>query len=122
MALIDPHGRHIHKLRVSITDACNFRCLYCMPEDAVFKPKTQLLTADEIRAICAGLVDLGIDEIRVTGGEPTIREEFEEIVLALSALPLKKLGHTSNGYLLDAKLPFLKETNCRHLNISLDSF
>jgi cyclic pyranopterin phosphate synthase len=121
LRLIDPHGRHIHKLRVQLTDACNYRCFYCMPENVRFSAAKDLLTAKEISDIVSGLVHHGIDEVRLTGGEPTLRRDFEDIVRGLSDLPLEKLGLTSNGYTLEAKLPFLQTTNCRNLNISLDS-
>lgn len=117
----DKYLRHIHKLRVQLTDACNFRCFYCMPENIKFKKRNELLSADEIINISSELVNLGIDEIRVTGGEPTIRAEFEEIMLGLSALPLNKLCLTTNGFNLTEKLDFLKTTNCHYINISLDS-
>lgn len=120
--LIDPHQRHIHKLRVQLTDACNFRCFYCMPENIKFKAKKDLLTPEEIYNICKILnKSFGVDEIRLTGGEPTIRPEFNEIVNLLSNLEVKKLGLTTNGYILNDKLDFLKSTNCKNINISLDS-
>ena len=117
----DKYLRHIHKLRVQLTDACNFRCFYCMPENIKFKKKSELLTKDQIISISSELVNLGIDEIRVTGGEPTIRQEFKEIVSGLSKLKLKKLGLTTNAFNLTEHLDFLKTTNCHYINISLDS-
>lgn len=119
--LVDSHNRWIHKLRVQLTDACNFRCFYCMPKDAKFLPPNELLSADEIVALCSALVDLGVDEIRVTGGEPTIRREFPEIIERLSDLSVSKLGLTTNGYVLSRHLEFLRTTRLRHINISLDS-
>ncbi|GIW21398.1 MAG: cyclic pyranopterin phosphate synthase [Candidatus Sericytochromatia bacterium] len=120
--LIDSYQRLIHKLRVQLTDACNFRCFYCMPLDMKFKPHSELLTSEEIYQICFILnQDFGIDELRITGGEPTIRPEFEEIVYKLSSLNLSKLGLTTNGFILDKKLDFLKTTECKNINISLDS-
>src|SRR3989338_5656150 len=119
--LVDVHGRRIHKLRVQLTDACNFRCFYCMPSIPEFLPSSALLSSDELIDICAILVDLGIDEIRISGGEPTLRKDFETIVDGLSGLPLRKLGLTTNGFLLGAKLDFLKQTRCQYINISLDS-
>ncbi len=117
----DKYLRHIHKLRVQLTDACNFRCFYCMPENVKFKKQPELLSKDKIVSISAELVNLGIDEIRITGGEPTIRKDFKEIVLGLSELPLKRLGLTTNGFNLVNHLTFLKNTNCQNINISLDS-
>ena len=119
--LRDAHGRHLHKLRVQLTDACQFRCFYCMPENAKFMPASRLMPAKDLVSICRNLVDCGVDEIRLTGGEPLLRKEFEEIVLGLSELPLKKLGLTTNGQLLKEKLNFLRSTKCQSLNISLDS-
>ncbi|MFN8576382.1 MAG: GTP 3',8-cyclase MoaA [Candidatus Sericytochromatia bacterium] len=120
--VIDSYQRHIHKLRVQLTDACNFRCFYCMPENIKFKPHKDLLTPKEIYDICSILnEDFGIDELRITGGEPTIRPEFEEIVNLLSQINTKKLGLTTNAFVLNEKLDFLKNTNCKNINISLDS-
>jgi len=119
--LIDPQGRLIHKLRLSLLDACNLRCLYCMPEEASFMDKSKLLSSLEIKQMCASLVSLGIDEIRLTGGEPTLRADLLEIVEELSKLPLKKLALTSNGIRTKELLPRLKKTNCHYLNFSLDS-
>lgn len=119
--LIDPHGRILHKVRVQLTDACNFRCFYCMPANIQFTPSAHLLSSHEFVDICSNLVDLGIDEMRVSGGEPTLRKDFEEIIAGLSRLPLLRLGLTTNGFFLREKLPFLKTTRCQHINISLDS-
>ncbi len=121
MLLQDTHGRHIHKLRVQLTDACNFRCFYCMPEGTRFLPTHELLTPSEIIQICSTLNTLGVDEIRVTGGEPTVRPEFSEIMTGLANIPWRKFGLTSNGYLLADKLSFLQDIGCHSLNISLDS-
>jgi len=119
--LIDTHERTLHKLRVQLTDTCNFRCFYCMPVKAKFMPPGKLLGAAELVDICSGLVALGINEIRLSGGEPTLRADFEGIVTGLSNLPLLKLGVTTNGFFLEGKLVFLKNTNCQHINVSLDS-
>src|SRR3989344_1536187 len=120
-ALVDAHGRQIHKLRVQLTDACNFRCFYCIPLTTEFLPSAALLSSGELLEICSALVDFGIDEIRVSGGEPTLRSDFEAIIEGLSNLSLGKLGLTTNGFLLDGKFDFLKQTRCQHINISLDS-
>ena len=121
MRLTDPHGRGIRKLRVQLTDACNFRCFYCMPLGTPFRPSNTLLAPDEIGEICASLHALGIEEIRVTGGEPTVRPGFDAIMAKLAAIPWRKFGLTTNGYLLQSKLPMLRDLGCRHINISLDS-
>lgn len=121
MRLIDPHGRGIRKLRVQLTDACNFRCFYCMPLGTPFRPSRSLMTESEIGAICTALHDLGIEEVRVTGGEPTIRPGFDGIMARLAAIPWRKFGLTTNGHVLESKLPLLRDLGCRHLNVSLDS-
>ena len=120
-SLVDPVGRVMRKLRVSLTDACQYRCFYCMPEDATFTPPSQLLTPAEYGSICGELVARGIEELRVTGGEPTVRAGFREIMTTLSRLPARRLSLTSNGQLLARHLEFLQGIGCTHLNISLDS-
>ncbi len=120
-ALRDRHGRTMRKLRVSLLDACNMRCVYCMPEDPQFLAREQWASADEILHISRELVTLGLEEIRLTGGEPTLRPDLMEIIEGLSDLPLHKLGMTSNGLLLEKHLGALQQTQCQHLNISLDS-
>jgi GTP 3',8-cyclase len=92
-----------------------------MPEKSSFMPQSKLLNADEIFGITSALVERGIEEVRITGGEPTIRTDFREIVAKLAQLDLNKLGLTTNGYFLDRHIEFLNEVNCRHINISLDS-
>ena len=119
--LTDSHGRTLHKLRVQLTDACNFRCLYCMPLDAKFLPPDFLMQPEEIQEIVSNLVDFGVDELRLTGGEPTIRREFVDIVSRLNRLPVQKYGMTTNGYTLSRHLDFLKETKLKYINVSLDS-
>jgi cyclic pyranopterin phosphate synthase len=120
-SLTDLAGRVMRKLRVSLTDACQYRCFYCMPENPVFTANSKLLSAAEYQAICSALVERGIEELRVTGGEPTVRPEFREILTALAAIPAKRLSLTSNGQLLERHLEFLSDIGCTHLNISLDS-
>lgn len=119
--LIDNYGRRIRKLRLSLLDACNFRCVYCMPLNPVFMDSSRWLSPVEIENICSTLVDFGLEQIRITGGEPTLRDNFRDIVLRLSSLPLDKLGLTTNGWNLTQELDFLNDTNCKHINISLDS-
>ncbi len=119
--LIDNYGRRIRKLRVSLLDACNFRCVYCMPLNPVFMDSSRWLRPDEIEKVCSTLVDFGLEQIRLTGGEPTLRDDFRDIVLRLSTLSLDKLGLTTNGWNLTKELDFLNDSNCKHINISLDS-
>ena len=119
--LVDPYGRVLRKLRVSLTDACNQRCTYCMPAAPSFTPMHRLLRPSEYKAICSRLVAMGIEELRVTGGEPTVRPEFRHILAALGDAGASRLGVTSNGQLLGRHLEFLRDTGWIHLNISLDS-
>lgn len=120
-SLVDGYGRVIRKLRVSLLDACNFRCFYCMPAEMKFANPETYLSADEIYAICKDMVDSGIEQIRVTGGEPTLRQDFAEVMKRLATLKLQKFGLTSNAFLLARHLPLLAELNCQYINISLDS-
>ena len=121
MNLIDDHGRRIKKLRVSLTDKCNLRCHYCMPVNQTFMDDSNYLSPDEITEIVGELVGLGLEEVRLTGGEPLMRRGFSEIVEKLSGLGLKKLALTTNGIYLDKYLDVLKAARVFHLNISLDS-
>lgn len=121
-ALIDGYGRRMRKLRVSLLDTCNFRCTYCMPSDPRFTSRDKLLSAQEIFDIVSVLVRMGIEEVRLTGGEPTLRGDLVAIAHSLSDVPnIRKLALTSNGLLLGRFLKDLQQTRCQHLNISLDS-
>ena len=119
--LTDPHGRRIRKLRVQLTDVCNFRCTYCMPAAVRFQPASTLVPPDELVAMVAGLVGEGVTQVRLTGGEPLSRREFRAIAEGIGALPLRKYGLTTNGYWLEDHLSFLDAVGCRHVNVSLDS-
>ena len=119
--LSDKFGRRMRKLRVSLLDACNLRCFYCMPDNPNFLKADKWLSPQQIKNICGHLMELGIEQIRMTGGEPSMRKDFQEIVEGLSDLPVKKLGLTSNAVFLDKHLQFLKNTKCQNINISLDS-
>ena len=119
--MTDQYGRTMRKLRVSLLDACNFRCTYCMPASATFAKIHDLLAPDEIGMIVSNLTKLGIEEVRLTGGEPTLRSELVEIAERLSELPLRRLGITTNGLLLKRILPGLKKTRLTSINVSLDS-
>ena len=121
MQLIDEHGRKIRKLRVSLTDKCNLRCHYCMPIDQKFMPEKNYLTANEYFEIVKELCELGVEEVRLTGGEPLMRRDFPEIINTLSSLPLKKISLTTNAVFLDKYLTLLTDLGIKHLNISLDS-
>lgn len=121
--LIDSFGRLHTYLRISLTERCNLRCQYCMPAEGVeLTPSAKLLTCDEIIKLANIFVSSGVDKIRLTGGEPTIRKDIEEICLHLSNLKgLKTLAMTTNGIVLGKKLPKLKECGLNSINISLDT-
>ncbi|KAK9157181.1 hypothetical protein Scep_003755 [Stephania cephalantha] len=121
--LIDSFGRLHTYLRISLTERCNLRCQYCMPADGVeLTPKPQLLSTTEIIRLANLFVSSGVDKIRLTGGEPTIRKDIEDICLELSNLKgLKTLAMTTNGITLWKKLPKLKECGLNLVNISLDT-
>lgn len=121
MKLIDPYGRKMRKLRVSLTDACNYHCFYCMPDNIRFMPTNSLMKADEYFRIISRLVEAGIEELRITGGEPTLRRDFPDIMNKLSEIPDCLLGLTTNGQTLDKHLKLLESINCRKINVSLDS-
>lgn len=121
--LVDSFGRLHTYLRISLTERCNLRCQYCMPADGVeLTPKPSLLSQNEIIRVARLFVASGVDKIRLTGGEPTIRKDIEDICLQLSNLKgLKTLAITTNGITLGRKLPRLKECGLNALNISLDT-
>ena len=111
----------MRKLRVSLTDACNYYCFYCKPSRVAFTPKGQLLDAWEYRRICGALIDAGIQELRLTGGEPTVRPEYPSILDALADLPAQRKGVTSNGHLLARHLSTMLASGWTHVNVSMDS-
>jgi cyclic pyranopterin phosphate synthase len=120
--LVDSFGRHITDLRISVTDRCNFRCVYCMPEEGMqWLKRDTILSFDEIEHIATVAVGLGIDEIRLTGGEPTLRPNLPELVARLSRLPLRSLSLTTNGFLLRSLARPLAEAGLRRINVSLDT-
>lgn len=119
--LIDQHQRVHNYLRISLTDACNFRCFYCMPNEEVeVNPMSKLMSKDEIVAFATLFVSLGVDKIRLTGGEPLVRKDFAEIILALSALPVT-LSITTNGVLVHKYIEVFKQAQLRSINVSLDT-
>ncbi|MBC7690750.1 MAG: GTP 3',8-cyclase MoaA [Methylotenera sp.] len=119
--LVDDHGRRVRKLRLSLTDRCNLRCHYCMPLDSTFMSEERYLSTDECFEIVSQLCSFGLEELRLTGGEPLLRKSFGEIIEKLARLPLKKIGLTTNGILLDRHFESLKRNRVHHLNVSLDS-
>jgi len=123
-ALTDRHGRVKRKLRVSLTDRCNFRCRYCMPERPQWMPRKEMLSRDELVALAGLFVDEGVEAIRVTGGEPLMRADALACVAALSGLRargLRRLSMTTNASRLAPLLPALRAAGLDDLNISLDA-
>ncbi|KAI9283355.1 hypothetical protein BY458DRAFT_543624 [Sporodiniella umbellata] len=122
---VDNFDRHHNYLRISLTEKCNLRCTYCMPEEGVtLTPNSQLLSRDEILRLASLFVSQGVTKIRLTGGEPTVRSDIIEIVKGLGQLKaqgLESLAMTSNGIALHRKLPALCEAGMDTLNISLDT-
>jgi molybdenum cofactor biosynthesis protein A len=119
--LIDQHQRIHNYLRISLTDSCNFRCAYCMPNEQIeCLPNSHLMSTDEIEQIAKTFVDLGVNKIRLTGGEPLVRKEFPDIVRNLAKLPVE-LTLTTNGVLVHKHIELFKEAGIRSLNVSLDS-
>ena len=99
--LIDSFGRRHNNLRISVTDRCNIRCVYCMPEDVQFLPRAELSSFEEIERVVRVAATLGIDKIRLTGGEPLVRRDLPRLVEKLIAVPgIKDVGLTTNGILL----------------------
>ena len=120
--LLDPFGRRITYLRLSVTDRCDFRCTYCMSEDMVFAPRAQILSLEELYAVADAFIGLGVKRIRVTGGEPLVRKNLLSLLARLGQRPeLEDLAITSNGSQLAELAPQLRAAGVRRLNISLDS-
>jgi len=118
----DSYGRRINYLRISLTDVCNLRCVYCMPEDMTFRPRQELMTDDELLFLVKVGASLGVNKIRLTGGEPTIRPNLVEIVRSIAAIPgINDIGMTTNGLLLPKLAKPLAEAGLRRVNISLDT-
>ena len=121
--LQDRLGRTINNLRVSVTDRCNFRCTYCMPEEGLeWLPKSEILTFEEIGRLVEVAISLGITKVRLTGGEPLLRKNLDRLVRMLVAMPgLEDLSLTTNGLLLGEQAPALHAAGLRRVNVSLDS-
>jgi cyclic pyranopterin phosphate synthase len=123
--VIDPFGRGITYVRVSVTDRCDFRCVYCMAEDMTFLPKADLLTLEELDRLCTVLVDLGVRKIRLTGGEPLVRRNVmwlvEQLGRHVAAGALDELTVTTNGSQLERFAADLRRCGVRRINVSLDT-
>ena len=121
-ALIDSFGRSVNYLRMSVTDRCDFRCVYCMAEDMEFAPKKQVLSLEELATVAETFVDLGVTKIRLTGGEPLIRNNILSLVEQLGSLSgLDQLALTTNGSQLLRLAKPLRDLGVNRVNISLDS-
>jgi GTP 3',8-cyclase len=119
---LDRFGRLIHYLRISLTDHCNLRCVYCMPEDMVFRPNAELLQDDEILTLVRLFTSLGFDKFRLTGGEPTVRAHIVDIVRGIASTPgVRSLSMTTNGILLSRLAEPLAKAGLQRVNISLDT-
>jgi cyclic pyranopterin phosphate synthase len=122
MPLIDRFGRHVNYLRISITDRCDFRCIYCMDEEMTFLPRAQILTLEEIYTLAKVFTELGVKKIRITGGEPLVRKGAVELLEKIGQLKkLHELVMTTNGSQLENVAGALKNAGVKRLNISLDT-
>jgi cyclic pyranopterin phosphate synthase len=120
--LVDTFGRVHNNLRISVTDRCNLRCTYCMPEDVVFMDRSALLTFEEITHFVRVAAPLGIDKVRLTGGEPLMRRDLPALVRMLAGVPgIRDLGLTTNGLLLAEHAQALHDAGLRRINVSLDT-
>ena len=119
--LTDRFGRTVNYVRLSVTDRCDFRCVYCMAEDMTFLPRQQVLTLEEIARVARNFVDLGTEKIRLTGGEPLVRKDILELVKEIGTYGLRDFAMTTNGSQLPAMAEPLRKAGMHRLNISLDS-
>jgi cyclic pyranopterin phosphate synthase len=119
---LDRFGRNIHYLRISLTDHCNLRCVYCMPENMTFRPTAEMMQDGEVLLLARLFADLGFDKIRLTGGEPTVRANIVEIVRGIAATPgIRSLSMTTNGVLLAKLAGPLADAGLERVNVSLDT-
>src|SRR5580704_10293531 len=123
--MIDPFGRTISYLRVSVTDRCDFRCVYCMAEEMNFLPKRELLTLEELDRVCSAFIRLGVKKLRLTGGEPLVRRDimtlFRSLGRHLDSGALDELTLTTNGSQLARYSEELRDCGVRRVNVSVDS-
>ena len=119
--LIDTFGRIHTNLRISVTDRCNIRCFYCMPETVRFLPRAEILTYEEIERLVRVVAQMGVNKLRVTGGEPLVRAELPRLIEMLASVPgIRDIALTTNGILLAEQAQALKDAGLGRLNISLD--
>lgn len=117
----DSFGRDIHYLRISLTDKCNMRCVYCMPEEMFFRPSAELMTREECLRLVRLLVELGVDKIRLTGGEPTVHPDLIPIVRGIHDLGVSNISLTTNGLRLPELARPLKAAGLGRVNVSVDT-
>lgn len=120
--LVDGFGRKVRYVRISVTDRCDFRCVYCMSEEMTFLPRAQILTLEELGMVARAFVEMGVEKIRLTGGEPLVRRGIDQLIEQTSSLPgLRDLAMTTNGAGLVKHARRLREAGLDRLNISLDT-
>ena len=119
---LDRFGRNIHYLRISLTDRCNLRCVYCMPEDMKFRPRAELMQDGELLQLVRLFTELGFDKIRLTGGEPTVRANLVELVRGIAQTPgVQSLSMTTNGLMLKQLSAPLAQAGLQRVNVSIDT-
>ena len=125
MSLLDQYSRHINYLRISVTDRCDLRCVYCMKEKMTFLPKKEILTLEEIERLCDNFISMGVKKIRITGGEPLVRKDIIKLIRNLNLKKtqqgLKEITLTTNGTLLKKFAKDLKNNGINRINVSLDT-
>jgi cyclic pyranopterin phosphate synthase len=122
VTLTDSFGRIARKLRISVTDRCNFRCQFCMPVAPVWLPRSDILTYEEIRRVVSLFAGMGVERVRLSGGEPLMRQDVEKLVELLSGVPgIRSVTMTTNGYFLAEKVATLKKAGLTGLTVSLHS-
>src|SRR6185436_15006030 len=120
--LVDRFNRHVTYLRLSVTDRCDYRCVYCMSEQMTFLPRRDVLTLEELLRVARTFVSLGVTKIRLTGGEPLVRKNVVWLTQGIGRLPgLKELALTTNGSQLAPLAPALRDAGVTRINVSLDS-
>src|SRR5689334_6662207 len=123
VTLLDNHNRPLNYLRLAVTDRCNLRCFYCMPEEGIrYLPKKDLLTFEEIERLITLLASLGVSKIRLTGGEPFVRHDLMDLMQRITEIPgIKDLHLTTNGVLTAPHVGALKKMGIASVNLSLDT-
>lgn len=122
MGLTDSFGRRFRYLRLSITEACNFRCVYCLPNGYARDPDAQFLSVSEIRRLAAGFAALGVTKVRLTGGEPSVRADLPAVIAGVADTPgIARVAMTTNGWKLAERVGAWRDAGLTHLNVSVDS-